>query len=87
MQNLNKLCLKAGKNVLVSFMSQLNDIADGSEQVFPVLSGFHALKGIINSVRSQHMYKDAQKKHSCARNESECECRLVIRAVACVWIS
>ncbi|XP_053196245.1 anthrax toxin receptor 2-like [Scomber japonicus] len=33
--------------------NQLNDIADGSEQVFPVLSGFHALKGIINSILKQ----------------------------------
>lgn len=31
--------------------SQLAEIADGKEQVFPVLSGFHALKDIVNSVR------------------------------------
>uniref|UniRef100_A0A8C9XA62 ANTXR cell adhesion molecule 2b n=1 Tax=Sander lucioperca TaxID=283035 RepID=A0A8C9XA62_SANLU len=29
---------------------QLAEIADGTEQVFPVLSGFHALKDIVNSV-------------------------------------
>ncbi|XP_062290028.1 anthrax toxin receptor 2-like [Scomber scombrus] len=33
--------------------NQLNEIADGPEQVFPVLSGFHALKGIINSILKQ----------------------------------
>uniref|UniRef100_A0A8C2XIJ2 ANTXR cell adhesion molecule 2b n=1 Tax=Cyclopterus lumpus TaxID=8103 RepID=A0A8C2XIJ2_CYCLU len=31
---------------------QLADIADSTEQVFPVLSGFHALKDIVNSTRS-----------------------------------
>ncbi|KAK2888451.1 anthrax toxin receptor 2-like [Channa argus] len=29
---------------------QLAEIADGTEQVFPVLSGFHALKDIVNSI-------------------------------------
>uniref|UniRef100_A0A3B5L7H1 VWFA domain-containing protein n=1 Tax=Xiphophorus couchianus TaxID=32473 RepID=A0A3B5L7H1_9TELE len=29
---------------------QLAEIADGTEQVFPVLSGFHALKDIVNTV-------------------------------------
>lgn len=67
-------------------MPQLANIADGKEQVFPVLSGFHALKDIINRVRSQHLYKDTQK-HSCAHSESECECRFVIWAVSCVWIT
>uniref|UniRef100_A0AAQ4QMZ2 Anthrax toxin receptor n=1 Tax=Gasterosteus aculeatus aculeatus TaxID=481459 RepID=A0AAQ4QMZ2_GASAC len=32
---------------------QLADIADGTEQVFPVLSGFHALKDIVNSILKQ----------------------------------
>ncbi|XP_034564871.1 ANTXR cell adhesion molecule 2b [Notolabrus celidotus] len=32
---------------------QLAEIADGTEQVFPVLSGFHALKDIVNSVLKQ----------------------------------
>lgn len=45
----------SGKTVLVSFMLQLSEIADGTEQVFPVLSGFHALKDIVNSVRSRHI--------------------------------
>uniref|UniRef100_A0A6Q2WRP8 VWFA domain-containing protein n=1 Tax=Esox lucius TaxID=8010 RepID=A0A6Q2WRP8_ESOLU len=31
--------------------SQLVDIADNKDQVFPVLAGFHALKTIVNSVR------------------------------------
>lgn len=30
---------------------QLTEIADGAEQVFPVLSGFHALKDVVNKVR------------------------------------
>uniref|UniRef100_A0A669CZI3 ANTXR cell adhesion molecule 2b n=1 Tax=Oreochromis niloticus TaxID=8128 RepID=A0A669CZI3_ORENI len=30
--------------------SQLAEIADGREQVFPVVSGFHALKDMVNSV-------------------------------------
>ncbi|XP_068429504.1 anthrax toxin receptor 2-like isoform X2 [Clinocottus analis] len=32
---------------------QLADIADGTEQVFPVLSGFHALKDVVNSILRQ----------------------------------
>ncbi|XP_034402914.1 anthrax toxin receptor 2-like [Cyclopterus lumpus] len=32
---------------------QLADIADSTEQVFPVLSGFHALKDIVNSILRQ----------------------------------
>ncbi|XP_030598172.1 anthrax toxin receptor 2-like [Archocentrus centrarchus] len=32
---------------------QLAEIADGTEQVFPVLSGFHALKDMVNSVLKQ----------------------------------
>lgn len=32
---------------------QLAEIADGTEQVFPVLSGFHALKDIVNSILQQ----------------------------------
>uniref|UniRef100_A0A4W6BIV1 Anthrax toxin receptor n=1 Tax=Lates calcarifer TaxID=8187 RepID=A0A4W6BIV1_LATCA len=32
---------------------QLAEIADGTEQVFPVLSGFHALKDIVNSILRQ----------------------------------
>ncbi|KAF7655509.1 hypothetical protein LDENG_00054960 [Lucifuga dentata] len=32
---------------------QLAEIADGTEQVFPVLSGFHTLKDIINSILTQ----------------------------------
>ncbi|XP_068588593.1 anthrax toxin receptor 2-like [Cebidichthys violaceus] len=32
---------------------QLADIADGTEQVFPVLSGFHALKDVVNSILKQ----------------------------------
>ncbi|CAJ1071232.1 ANTXR cell adhesion molecule 2b [Xyrichtys novacula] len=32
---------------------QLAEIADSSEQVFPVLSGFHALKDIVNSILKQ----------------------------------
>lgn len=38
------------------FWSQLAEIADGTEQVFPVLSGFHALKGIVSKVRSGHTH-------------------------------
>ncbi|XP_041825859.1 anthrax toxin receptor 2-like [Melanotaenia boesemani] len=33
--------------------NQLAEIADGTEQVFPVLSGFHALKDIVNTVLKQ----------------------------------
>ncbi|XP_074547236.1 anthrax toxin receptor 2-like [Halichoeres trimaculatus] len=32
---------------------QLAEIADGTEQVFPVLSGFHALKDTVNSILKQ----------------------------------
>ncbi|XP_033979150.1 anthrax toxin receptor 2-like [Trematomus bernacchii] len=32
---------------------QLAEIADGNEQVFPVLSGFHALKDIVNKILKQ----------------------------------
>uniref|UniRef100_A0A8D3DHD0 VWFA domain-containing protein n=1 Tax=Scophthalmus maximus TaxID=52904 RepID=A0A8D3DHD0_SCOMX len=32
---------------------QLAEIADSTEQVFPVLSGFHALKDIVNSILKQ----------------------------------
>uniref|UniRef100_A0A3B3YGM2 Anthrax toxin receptor n=1 Tax=Poecilia mexicana TaxID=48701 RepID=A0A3B3YGM2_9TELE len=32
---------------------QLAEIADGTEQVFPVLSGFHALKDVVNKVLKQ----------------------------------
>lgn len=32
---------------------QLAEIADSTEQVFPVLSGFHALKDVVNSVLKQ----------------------------------
>lgn len=32
---------------------QLAQIADGTEQVFPVLSGFHALKDIVATVMLQ----------------------------------
>ncbi|KAM9841003.1 anthrax toxin receptor 2-like [Aulostomus maculatus] len=32
---------------------QLAEIADGTEQVFPVLSGFHALKDTVNSILRQ----------------------------------
>lgn len=39
------------------FLSQLAEIADGTEQVFPVLSGFHALKDIVNSVRSGSLHE------------------------------
>lgn len=31
-------------------LRQLNKIADKKDQVFPVKDGFHALKGIVNSV-------------------------------------
>lgn len=34
---------------------QLAEIADGTEQVFPVLSGFHALKDIVTTVRSRRI--------------------------------
>lgn len=37
---------------LLFFFSQLAEIADTKDQVFPVNDGFHALKGIINSVCS-----------------------------------
>ncbi|XP_020563460.1 anthrax toxin receptor 2 isoform X2 [Oryzias latipes] len=33
--------------------NQLTEIADGAEQVFPVLSGFHALKDVVNKVLEQ----------------------------------
>lgn len=33
-----------------SWYQQLADIADTKDQVFPVKDGFHALKGIVNSV-------------------------------------
>lgn len=33
------------------FYDQLVDIADGKDQVFPVVDGFQALKTIVNSVR------------------------------------
>ncbi|XP_036974146.1 ANTXR cell adhesion molecule 2b isoform X2 [Acanthopagrus latus] len=33
--------------------NQLAEIADGTEQVFPVLSGFHALKDIVSSILKQ----------------------------------
>uniref|UniRef100_A0A673Y6S5 ANTXR cell adhesion molecule 2b n=1 Tax=Salmo trutta TaxID=8032 RepID=A0A673Y6S5_SALTR len=33
--------------------SQLVDIADNKDQVFPVLAGFHALKSIVNSILKQ----------------------------------
>lgn len=36
----------------VNLFLQLAEIADGTEQVFPVMSGFHALKDIVSSVRS-----------------------------------
>uniref|UniRef100_A0A1A8GR48 Anthrax toxin receptor n=1 Tax=Nothobranchius korthausae TaxID=1143690 RepID=A0A1A8GR48_9TELE len=32
---------------------QLEDIADGTEQVFPVMSGFHALKDIVSKILKQ----------------------------------
>ncbi|XP_061887755.1 anthrax toxin receptor 2-like isoform X3 [Entelurus aequoreus] len=32
---------------------QLAEIADGAEQVFPVLSGFHALKDVVSSILKQ----------------------------------
>lgn len=32
---------------------QLAEIADGTEQVFPVLSGFHALKDVVSSILKQ----------------------------------
>lgn len=32
---------------------QLAEIADNTDQVFPVLSGFHALKGIVNKILKQ----------------------------------
>ncbi|XP_072227396.1 anthrax toxin receptor 2-like [Leuresthes tenuis] len=32
---------------------QLAEIADGTEQVFPVMSGFHALKDVVNKVLQQ----------------------------------
>lgn len=34
-----------------SLSLQLAQIADGTEQVFPVLSGFHALKDVVATVR------------------------------------
>lgn len=34
-----------------SLSLQLAEIADGTEQVFPVLSGFHALKDVVATVR------------------------------------
>lgn len=37
---------------LFSLWLQLAEIADSAEQVFPVMSGFHALKDIVNKVRS-----------------------------------
>uniref|UniRef100_A0A8C7Y933 ANTXR cell adhesion molecule 2b n=1 Tax=Oryzias sinensis TaxID=183150 RepID=A0A8C7Y933_9TELE len=33
--------------------NQLTEIADGAEHVFPVLSGFHALKDVVNKVLEQ----------------------------------
>lgn len=36
--------------VFFCVLYQLVDIADTKDQVFPVKDGFHALKGIINSV-------------------------------------
>lgn len=35
---------------LLLWLRQLADIADKKDQVFPVKDGFHALKGIVNSV-------------------------------------
>ena len=40
-----------------TFLLQLAEIADGTEQVFPVLSGFHALKDIVNKVMLNNAYK------------------------------
>ncbi len=55
------------------FLSQLAEIADGTEQVFPVLSGFHALKDIVNSVRSRHVQQCTKTFES---DIALCECRL-----------
>uniref|UniRef100_A0A3B4XQL4 ANTXR cell adhesion molecule 2b n=1 Tax=Seriola lalandi dorsalis TaxID=1841481 RepID=A0A3B4XQL4_SERLL len=44
---------EAGKLWFFLFLTQLAEIADGTEQVFPVLSGFHALKDIVNSILKQ----------------------------------
>lgn len=37
--------------IVTYFYDQLVDIADGKDQVFPVVDGFQALKTIVNSVR------------------------------------
>lgn len=36
---------------------QLADIADTKDQVFPVKDGFHALKGIVNSVSLAALFR------------------------------
>lgn len=67
------------------FLSQLAEIADGTEQVFPVLSGFHALKDIVNSVRSRHVQRRT-KTFTGAQCESDvtlCEHVRATWAVAC----
>ncbi|GLD74443.1 anthrax toxin receptor 2-like isoform X1 [Lates japonicus] len=48
MQNKNQ-----PKCLLLTGGPELAEIADGTEQVFPVLSGFHALKDIVNSILKQ----------------------------------
>lgn len=47
-------CLFAGGWNKSPVSLQLAEIADSTEQVFPVLSGFHALKDIVNSVSWRH---------------------------------
>lgn len=42
--------------VTVLSYKQLADIADTKDQVFPVKDGFHALKGIVNSVSLPNMF-------------------------------
>lgn len=61
----------------MNFFSQLAEIADSTEQVFPVLSGFHALKDIVNSVRSHRI---------CTKAIMLCESRRTTWAVTVICV-
>ena len=62
--------------VYVCASEQLAEVADTKDQVFPVKDGFHALRGIVNSVSGL-----------CVRSQGHCQLRECACVCALVYVS
>uniref|UniRef100_A0A8C7Y6L3 ANTXR cell adhesion molecule 2b n=1 Tax=Oryzias sinensis TaxID=183150 RepID=A0A8C7Y6L3_9TELE len=74
--------------------NQLTEIADGAEHVFPVLSGFHALKDVVNKVLEQSCSNSFVIEPSSVCVNGECDATwvlwmvlalLLVIALALMW--